>query len=73
MGGIQIKSLCQCTDISFSAKSNMNPYKRSRAWANSADLEQTPQNAVSDQVLHCLLTECSIKIWIKMKNATKTQ
>ena len=64
MGGIQIKSLCQCTDISFSAKSNMNPYKRSGAWANSADLEQNAvsQNAVSDQVLNCLLTECSIKI-----------
>ena len=33
---------------------------------NSAAPDQTPQNAASDQVLHCLLTECSIKIWIKL-------
>ena len=26
-----------------------------------------PQNAASDQGLHCLLTDCSIKIQIKMK------
>ena len=30
-----------------------------------------PQNAVSDQVLHCLLTECSIKIWTNLKNTTQ--
>ena len=29
--------------------------------SNSGDQDQTPQNAASDQVLHCLLTECSIK------------
>ena len=28
-------------------------------WANSADLDQTSQNAMSDQDLHCLLTESS--------------
>ena len=37
-------------------------------YANIADLDQTdqtPHNAVSDQELHCLLTESSIKIWKK--------
>ena len=29
------------------------------------------QNAASDQGLHCVLTEFSIKIWIKMKNSTQ--
>ena len=29
---------------------------------HSADPDQTPYNAVSDQDLPCLLTECSIKI-----------
>ena len=32
-------------------------------WANSADPDQTPQYAASDQSLYCLLTECSIEIW----------
>ena len=27
--------------------------------------------AASDQVLHCLAINCSIKIWIKMKNTTQ--
>ena len=31
-------------------------------WANSADPDQTPHNVVSDQDLHCLLTECYVKI-----------
>ena len=31
--------------------------------ANSAKPDQTPQNATSYQFLHCLLAECSIKIW----------
>ena len=30
--------------------------------ANRADPDQTPQNAASDQGLHCLLTACSITI-----------
>ena len=33
--------------------------------------DQTPQNVASDQGLHCLLTECSIKIRKKMKNTTQ--
>ena len=33
-----------------------------------ADPDQKPQ---SDQGLHRLLTECFIKIWVKMKNATQ--
>ena len=32
---------------------------------------KTPQNAVSDQVLHCLLIEVSFEIEIKMKNTTQ--
>ena len=32
-----------------------NPkYWYKRAWANSVDPDQTPQNAASDQSLHCL-------------------
>ena len=31
-------------------------------WAYSTDPDLTPQNAASDQGLHRLLTECSIKI-----------
>ena len=31
-------------------------------YANNADPDQTLQNAASDQGLHCLLTESSIKI-----------
>ena len=51
-----------------------NPYKPSVlivGYANSADPDQTPQSVASDQGLHCLLTECSIKIRIKMKNTTQ--
>ena len=42
-------------------------------WAitNSAEPDQTPQNAASDQCLHCLHTERSIEIGIKMKNTTQ--
>ena len=29
---------------------------------NSADPDQTPQNAAPEQGHHCLLTECSIKV-----------
>ena len=39
---------------------------------HSADPDQTPHNAVSDQDLPCLLTECSIKICEeKRKTSTK--
>ena len=44
----------------------INPYKPSvlvyGTWANSAKPDQTPQNAASDQVCYCLLTEVSFKI-----------
>ena len=30
--------------------------------SNSIELEQTPQNAASNQILHCLLAECTYKI-----------
>ena len=43
---------------------SFNPYKPG-TYANSANPDQTPQNAASDPGLHCLLTENSIKIWIK--------
>ena len=33
----------------------------------TADPDQTQQNGASDQGLHCLLTECSIKNLVKMK------
>ena len=48
-----------------------NPYKPSVKFCgtkeNNADPDQTPQNEVSDEGLHCLLTESSIRILIKMK------
>ena len=51
------------------------PYKPSGlfvgTYANSADQDQTSQNAASDQGLHFLLTEFSIKIRIKMENADR--
>ena len=40
----------------------LNPYKPSVLFvgqANSADPDQMPHNAASDQGLHCLLTVCS--------------
>ena len=36
--------------------------------ANSVEPDQTPQNAVSDQVFHCLLTECPIKMLLIITN-----
>ena len=36
--------------------------------ANSADPVQMPQNAASDQDLHCLLTEISVKSAVKIEN-----
>ena len=42
---------------------NMSTNISLATYANSADLDQTPHNiAVSDQDLHCLLTEFSIKV-----------
>ena len=50
--------------------SSFNPYKSGVLFCgvktNSADPDQTPQNAVFDQGLECLLTEYS-----KMKNTTQ--
>ena len=39
--------------------------------ANSADPDRTLQNTASDQGLCSLLTECSIKFQIKIKNITE--
>ena len=54
----------------------INPYNFSAHfvghYANSADPYQMPQNAASNQGLHCLLTECFIKIWIEMNNTHQT-
>ena len=36
-------------------------------YANGADPVQMPQNAASDQGLHCLLTEISMQNTIEMK------
>ena len=41
------------------------------AQSNSADLNQTPHNAASDQGLYCLLSECSFDNWIKIENTTQ--
>ena len=46
--------LCLRTDISLACFYG--------TFANSADQDQTPHNAVSDHDLHCLLTKCYIKI-----------
>ena len=45
----------------------VNPYKPIVLFVdigkpNRADPDQTPHNAASDQGVHCLLTECSIRI-----------
>ena len=45
---------------------SINPFKLSvlfmgHAWANSEEPDQMLQSAVSDQVLHCLLTEYTFK------------
>ena len=52
----------QCRDIggggskmiSSSNYSIYSTYSERHAWANRVDPDQTPQNAASDQVLHCL-------------------
>ena len=38
---------------------------------NQIRRRETPQNAASDQVFHCLLTEVPFKIGIKTKKTTK--
>ena len=40
-------------------------------YANSVDPDQRPQNAASDQGLHCLLTGIAIKNMLRMKNDTR--
>ena len=55
---------------------NVNPYKPSVLFVRHTFVgkqrkpDQTPQNVASDliRVIHCLLTESSIKIEIKLKN-----
>ena len=37
---------------------------------DSAEPDQTPQYAASDQVQHCLLTECTFKTYMKLKLTT---
>ena len=68
-----------CTlDQDLQILSTFNPYKPHPfcgTLANSVNPDQTLQNGVcfaaSDQVLHCLLTEVSIKISIKKENTTE--
>ena len=65
---IQPQQLNHRLQIMKQVMHSFNPYKPSIlfvGYANSADPDQTPQSAASDQGLHCLLTECSIKIRIK--------
>ena len=40
-------------------------------YANGADPVQMLQNEVSDQGLHCLLTEISVERTVKMKTPTR--
>ena len=51
---------------SRNSKIKINPYKPSVLFVGHRQTvqqpDQTPQNAASDQVLHCLLTEVSFKI-----------
>ena len=49
----------------------MAVWKFRSVYVNSAYPDQTPQNAASDQGLHCLLTECPIKFEYKIKNTTQ--
>ena len=44
---------------------------RASLYANNADKVQTLHSVVSDQDLHCLLTECFIKSWGKNENITQ--
>ena len=41
--------------------------------ANSAEPDQMPHNAAPDQVLHCLHTRFSFKIWMKLLIITQQQ
>ena len=54
----------------------LNPYKPSILFVGHRQTVQTQDqmqhSAASDQGLHCLLTDCSIKILIKMKNITQS-
>ena len=43
-----------------------------RYYAKSADSIQMPYLVASDQGLHCLRTEISMEIAVKMKGSTKT-
>ena len=67
MTEILLTGMCKAsTCTNFTELKNFNPYKPSvffgGTYTNSADPDQTPQNAVSDQGLHCLFKECSIRI-----------
>ena len=48
----------------------INPFKHLNLayfYGTSANSEESDQNVASDQVLHCLLIECTLKIQIKLK------
>ena len=49
-----------------------NPYKSNVLFVGHRQTVQTQirYSAASDQGLHCWLTECSIKVWIEMKDTT---
>ena len=49
-------------------KLRLNAYKHSVLFVGHM---QTAENAASDQVIHYLLTEHDIKIWIETKNTTQ--
>ena len=54
--------------------SNLTLFRPNPVWrtqANIADPVQTPQNAASDQGLHCLLTDISMQNTITMKTSAR--
>ena len=65
---INIFELELLISLTLVAGLTFNPYKPSVLFVGH---EQTVQNQISDQVFHCLLTEMSFKICIKMKNTNQ--
>ena len=55
-GGVKISEGCDLLQLPY-----YSTYSGRQAWANSVDLDQMPQNAASDQGLHCLLLINSLR------------
>ena len=61
-------STCAYCVMGATPMRTLNPFKPSVLFVGH---RQTVQNQASDQVVHCLLAECSIKIWLKMKTTNQ--